>query len=58
MRIVVIAVVLAVAGLLVSASQIAPARAGTSHAAGGGGPKPTGCGCCQATGIAGGRCSR
>lgn len=36
-----IAVVLAVAGLLVSASQIAPAGAATSHAAGGGRPKPT-----------------
>ena len=35
-----IAVVLAVAGLLVSASQIAPARAATAHA-GGSGPKPT-----------------
>ena len=40
MRIVLIAVVLAVAGLLVSASQIAPAGAATS-AAGSGGPKPT-----------------
>ena len=36
-----IAVVLAVAGLLVSVSQIAPARAAAAHAAGGGGPKPT-----------------
>jgi pimeloyl-ACP methyl ester carboxylesterase len=36
-----IAVVLAVAGLLVSVSQIAPARAAVAHAAGGGGPKPT-----------------
>ena len=33
--------VLAVAGLLVSVSQIAPARAAAAHAAGGGGPKPT-----------------
>jgi pimeloyl-ACP methyl ester carboxylesterase len=41
MRIVLIAVVLAGAGLLVSASQIAPAGAATAHAAGGGGPKPT-----------------
>ena len=40
MRIVLIAVVLAVAGLLVSASQIAPAGAATAHAAGGGGPQP------------------
>jgi pimeloyl-ACP methyl ester carboxylesterase len=39
-RIVLIAVVLAVAGLLVSASQIAPAGAATSHAADGGEPKP------------------
>jgi pimeloyl-ACP methyl ester carboxylesterase len=39
MRIMLIAVVLAVAGLLVSASQIAPAGAATA-AAGGGGPKP------------------
>ena len=36
-----IAVVLAVAGLLVSVSQIASARAAAAHAAGGGGPKPT-----------------
>jgi pimeloyl-ACP methyl ester carboxylesterase len=41
MRIVLIAVVLAIAGLLVSASQIGPAGAATAHAAGGGGPKPT-----------------
>ena len=41
MRIVLIAVVLAVAGLLVSASQIAPAGAATAYAAGGSGPKPT-----------------
>jgi pimeloyl-ACP methyl ester carboxylesterase len=40
MRIMLIAVVLAVAGLLVSASQIAPARAATAHT-GGSGPKPT-----------------
>jgi pimeloyl-ACP methyl ester carboxylesterase len=40
MRIMLIAVVLAVAGLLVSASQIAPARATTYHAASDG-PKPT-----------------
>jgi len=40
MRIMLIAVVLAVAGLLVSASQIAPAGATTFHAAGDG-PKPT-----------------
>jgi pimeloyl-ACP methyl ester carboxylesterase len=40
-RVAAIAVVLAVAGLLGSASQIAPARAATVHAAGGGGPKPT-----------------
>jgi pimeloyl-ACP methyl ester carboxylesterase len=40
MRIMLIAVVLAVAGLLVSASQIAPARATTFHAASDG-PKPT-----------------
>jgi pimeloyl-ACP methyl ester carboxylesterase len=40
MRIVLIAVVLAVAGLLVSASQIGPAGAATAHAAEGG-PKPT-----------------
>jgi pimeloyl-ACP methyl ester carboxylesterase len=40
-RIVLIAVVLAVAGLLVSVSQIAPARAAAAHAAGGDGPKPT-----------------
>ncbi|HXL18776.1 MAG TPA: alpha/beta hydrolase [Streptosporangiaceae bacterium] len=36
-----IAVVLAVAGVLVSASQIAPAGAATATAASGGGPKPT-----------------
>ena len=36
-----IAVVLAVAGLLVSVSQIAPARAAAAHAASGGGPRPT-----------------
>jgi pimeloyl-ACP methyl ester carboxylesterase len=41
LRIVLIAVVLAVAGLLVSASQIAPAGAATATAASGGGPKPT-----------------
>jgi pimeloyl-ACP methyl ester carboxylesterase len=41
MRIVLIVVVLAVAGLLVSASQIAPAGAATAYAAGGSGPKPT-----------------
>jgi pimeloyl-ACP methyl ester carboxylesterase len=41
MRIMLIAAVLAVAGLLVSASQIAPAGAATAYAAGGGGPKPT-----------------
>jgi pimeloyl-ACP methyl ester carboxylesterase len=41
MRIALIAVVLAVAGLLLPASQIAPARAGTVYATGGGGPKPT-----------------
>jgi pimeloyl-ACP methyl ester carboxylesterase len=41
MRIMLIAVVLAVAGLLVSASQIAPAGATTFHAGDGGGPKPT-----------------
>jgi len=42
MRIMLIAVVLAVAGLLVSASQIAPAgAAATFHAGDGGGPKPT-----------------
>jgi pimeloyl-ACP methyl ester carboxylesterase len=35
-----IAVVLAVAGLLVSVSQIAPAGAAAAHAASGGGPKP------------------
>ena len=40
MRIVLIAMVLAVAGLLVSASQIAPAGAAIT-AASGGGPKPT-----------------
>jgi pimeloyl-ACP methyl ester carboxylesterase len=40
-RIVLIAVVLAVAGLLVSASQIAPAKAATAYAASGGAPKPT-----------------
>jgi hypothetical protein len=39
LRIVLIAVVLAVAGLLVSASQIAPAGAATATS--GGGPKPT-----------------
>jgi pimeloyl-ACP methyl ester carboxylesterase len=39
-RIVLIAVVLAVAGLLVSASQIAPAGAATTYAARGAGPKP------------------
>src|SRR6266851_9465596 len=39
-RIVLISMVLAVAGLLVSASQIAPARAATAHAVGGDGPKP------------------
>jgi pimeloyl-ACP methyl ester carboxylesterase len=39
-RIVLIAAVLAVAGLLASASQIAPAGAATAHAASGGGPKP------------------
>jgi pimeloyl-ACP methyl ester carboxylesterase len=39
-RIVLIAVVLAVAGLLVSASQIAPAGAATARAGDGGGPKP------------------
>ena len=36
-----IAVVLAVAGVLVSVSQIAPAGAATATAASGGGPKPT-----------------
>jgi pimeloyl-ACP methyl ester carboxylesterase len=41
MRIMLIAVVLAVAGLLVSASQIAPAGATTFHAGDGGGRKPT-----------------
>jgi pimeloyl-ACP methyl ester carboxylesterase len=41
MRIALIAVVLAVVGLLLSASQIASVRAGTVYAAGGGGPKPT-----------------
>ncbi len=41
MRIVLIAVVLAIAGLLVSASQIGAAGAATAPAAGGGGPKPT-----------------
>src|SRR6185437_14209554 len=41
MRIVLIAVVLAVAGLLVSASQIVPAGAATATAASGGEPKPT-----------------
>src|SRR5258708_15867710 len=41
MRIVVTALVLAVVGLLVSATQIAPARAGTAHAASSDGPKPT-----------------
>ena len=41
MRIVLIAVVLAVAGLLVSASQIVPAGAATATAASGGGLKPT-----------------
>ncbi len=41
MRIVLLAVVLAIAGLLVSASQIGAAGAATAHAAGGGGPKPT-----------------
>jgi pimeloyl-ACP methyl ester carboxylesterase len=41
MRIVLIAVVLAVAGVLVSASQIAPAGAATATAASGGGLKPT-----------------
>jgi pimeloyl-ACP methyl ester carboxylesterase len=40
-RIVLVAVVLAVAGLLVSVSQIAPAGAATAHVANGGGPKPT-----------------
>jgi len=39
-RIMLIAVVLAVVGLLVSVSQVAPARAAAAHAAGGGGPKP------------------
>jgi pimeloyl-ACP methyl ester carboxylesterase len=39
-RIVLIAVVLAVAGLLVSASQIVPAGAATAYAASGGAPKP------------------
>ena len=39
-RIVLAAMVLAVAGLLVSVSQIAPAGAATAHAANGGGPKP------------------
>jgi pimeloyl-ACP methyl ester carboxylesterase len=39
-RIVLAAVVLAVAGLLVSVSQIAPAGAAAAHAASGGGPKP------------------
>jgi len=38
---VLIAVVLAVAGVLVSVSQIAPARAAAAHAASGGGPRPT-----------------
>ena len=41
MRIMLIAVVLAVAGVLVSVSQIAPAGAATATAASGGGPKPT-----------------
>jgi pimeloyl-ACP methyl ester carboxylesterase len=40
-RVVLIAVVLAVAGLLVSASQIAPAGAATARAASSGEPKPT-----------------
>ena len=40
-RIMLIAVVLAVAGLLVSVSQIAPARAAAAHAVSGDGPKPT-----------------
>src|SRR5260370_23490366 len=40
-RIVLIAVVLAVTGLLVSVSQIAPARAAAAHAAGSDGPKTT-----------------
>src|SRR5260370_41897212 len=35
-----IAVVPAVLGLLVSVSQVPPARAAAAHAAGGGGPKP------------------
>ncbi len=39
-RVAAIAVVPVVAGLLVSASLIAPARAATAHAAGGVGPKP------------------
>jgi pimeloyl-ACP methyl ester carboxylesterase len=39
-RIVLIVIVLAVAGLLVSASQIAPARAAIAHVASGGAPKP------------------
>jgi pimeloyl-ACP methyl ester carboxylesterase len=39
-RIVMIGAVLAIAGLLVSVSLIAPARAATAHAAGGAGPKP------------------
>jgi pimeloyl-ACP methyl ester carboxylesterase len=41
MRIVLFAVVLAVAGLLVSASQIVPAGAATATATSAGGPKPT-----------------
>jgi pimeloyl-ACP methyl ester carboxylesterase len=42
MRIVLIAVILAITGLLIAAAgQIPPAGAATFHAAGGGGPKPT-----------------
>jgi hypothetical protein len=41
MRIMLIAVILAIAGLLVSASQIGPAGTATAHAVGGSGPKPT-----------------
>jgi pimeloyl-ACP methyl ester carboxylesterase len=41
MRFVLIGMVLVLAGLLISAGQTAPARAGTAHADRGGGPKPT-----------------
>ncbi len=41
LRVIIVAAVLVIAGLLATASQVAPARATTSHAADADGPKPT-----------------